>query len=212
MPGLFDSTGFYLVLDKPIHEEFCCFAGLRRWWRSTTILMFPMWYAESEQLLSQCVEGNIYHMRARLRDGREAVLIDPGAVSNLAGDVWVRRVEILAKAHGLRLQLAPLDQNILIEGVGQGTQTCLQRCKVPVQTSAASTFNTFEAPVVPKSSIPGLLGLEELKARNCLLDCKNGILYEIHDNYSITAGKGSVKHQLEPAMSGHWMLPITQYN
>ena len=173
--------------------------------------MLPMWHAESDPTLSQCVEENVYHMRARLRDGREAVLIDPGAVSNLAGDAWVKRVDTLAKSHGLCLQLVPLDQNVLIEGVGKGTQTCLQRCMIPVQTSAASTFNVFEAPVVPQSTIPGLLGLEELKARNCLLDCKNGLLYGIQDKYSIIAGKGSVKHQLEPAMSGHWMLPITQY-
>ena len=72
-------------------------------------------------------------------------------------------------------------------------------------------MTTFEAPVVPDSDIPGLLGLADLKARNCLLDCIQGVLYEVNGQYSLTCGKGSVKHQLEPAMSGHWMLPITEY-
>ena len=213
LPGLFDTNTVYLYLDQ--HNDStstCCLSGLLTWIRSKTISVFPMWTSGQDRLLQQCVEGNIYHMRARLRDGREGLLIDPGAVSNLAGDEWVKRVGRLAKEQGLSMKYSPLDHQILVEGVGNGSQTCAQNCSIPVKTQAPSTFQTFEAPVVPRSTIPGLLGLAELKERNCVLDCKHGFLYEVQGSYSLTAGKGTVKHVLEPAMSGHWMLPITQYS
>ena len=219
MPGLFDYPDSHFLLEfQEIHS------GRPSWLRrlsglcgelcgTTTTTVYPVWETVNDRSLNQIIESanGVYHLRARLNDGREALLIDPGAVSNLAGDRWIKRVGKLAQDKGYSIHFSALNNNIMIEGVGKGAQTCSQKCALPMQTTSASAMTTFEAPVVPDSDIPGLLGLADLKARNCLLDCRQGVLYEVNGQYSLTCGKGSVKHQLEPAMSGHWMLPITEY-
>jgi len=45
------------------------------------------------------------------------------------------------------------------------------------------------------------------------MDCYNGVLYEVAagSEYQLTLPNESKVYALEPAISGHWMLPVTEW-
>ena len=71
---------------------------------------------------------------------------------------------------------------------------------------------TFNAPIVPRSSTPALLGNKALRRNRAIMDCHNGIIYFIGPGgYQILLPPGSQEYKLELSDSGHWMLPVTEY-
>eukprot|EP00972_Heterocapsa_arctica_P014722 2168478-Heterocapsa_arctica.AAC.1 len=56
-----------------------------------------------------------------------------------------------------------------VEGVGMGAQECVERCRVPLALLGGGN-GTYEATVVPDSSVPALLGLILLKRNRAIID------------------------------------------
>ena len=103
-----------------------------------------------------------YHTQVRLVEpAREGLLIDTGAVANLAGESWIRRVEGLALIRGRGSQWRPLPKALRINGVGAGSNSCEHECIVPLALSDG-TEGTFTCPVIGGSEIPALMGLDSL--------------------------------------------------
>ena len=152
-----------------------------------------------------------YHVKARLKDGREAVLVDPGAHDNLTGSAWVDRVRHIADKYGLEVSMIVMPTSLSVGGVGKGSQTCMHKVSVPMALADGS-HGLYHAPVVPNSEMPALLGNKTM--------CRMKVLLNLGDGKFIIPGSGSVRITLpagsrvldmEMSESGHWMLPITEY-
>lgn len=157
-----------------------------------------------------------YHMRSRLTTrGREGLLVDPGAIMNLCGEKWLMRQTELAKATGRHTQIRSAARPMSVEGVGKGAQQCNGEAQVPICLHSATGPRPdlyYEAQFIEDSEIPALLGLDTLKRRRCLLDCYNGILFEIGPGaYNLQVPKGTNRYQLESGESGHWLLPCSDW-
>jgi len=152
-----------------------------------------------------------YLHQPRLHGQREGLLVDPGAHSNLCGDRWLARVgSLMPPPH--KVTVRPLKQEQNVRGVGQGSQRCTNEAAVPIALPNGDRVE-YTAPIVPHSDIPALLGLKSLKMRRCVMDCYQGILYEIAPgtDYRLYVPVGSKTHRLMEATTGHWLLPVTDW-
>ena len=156
-----------------------------------------------------------YHTDTRLRDGRPAILIDPGSVGNLGGDRWARDCSRAAVRAGRRPVEIRRSRPLSVTGVGHGSQSCTHNCRIPVMlrtVQGTSNEGTFEAPIVPNSELPGLLGLHSMRNARALLDMST---LQLHlcgpGNVQYNLPPGSDTYQLEIAPSGHLVLPCGEF-
>ena len=187
--------------------------------------MFPTFPVSHGDLSEVCcrydldLEREIYHSQTRLQNGREALLVDPGAHSSIMGDRFYRRVSELARKHHKVLselqalpEQGPIGSPIKVGGVGKESQTCVDRGRLPCGLEDGS-LGLFEGSIVPDSDLPGLLGNQTQRAQRVILDVGNGkYLIPGPGNVHIELPKGSKVLNLELSRSGHWMLPITHYS
>ena len=119
--------------------------------------IFPWYLPPTESVL---------HARTQLTDGI-GIIVDIGAVGNLAGSTWMSRLVERSTKAGFKTKQESMKRKLDIQGVGHGTQTCEQVHRVPIavtsQTAGVTGLAEFQAPVIPNSEVPGLLGLESLK-------------------------------------------------
>ena len=139
------------------------------------------------------------------------LLVDPGAHDNLIGSRTVDRINRICARHGLSCEFSPLPQTKSVGGVGKGAQFCVLKTKVPTALPGGHRTH-YNAPVVPDSDLPGLLGNQTLMRNRAVMDVGRGILWfcgpgTIH----FQPPPGSIEMKLELSPSGHWMLPITEY-
>ena len=73
-----------------------------------------------------------FHTETRLRDGRPAILIDPGSVGNLGGADWAREVAKVALKHKRKPEQLRRDRPLNVSGVGNGSQECTHNCISPI--------------------------------------------------------------------------------
>jgi len=159
----------------------------------------------------------VFHTETRLKDGRPAVLIDPGSVGNLGGSAWARSVATTAISHGRKPDQKRRDCPLNVSGVGNGSQMCTHNCTLPVafkRTDGTHSRGTFQVPVVDNSDLPGLLGLQSMRDRDAILDMKT---LQLHfagpGDYNLTQHlpPGTETFQCEIAPSGHLVLPCCEY-
>ena len=95
--------------------------------------------------------------------------------------------------------------------MGAGAQQCTESMKVAVALSDGS-LGTYEAPIVPNSPIPGLLGLLSLTEKRSLIDTYSKKIYFVGPGgYKIQLSPGSRALDLENSPSGHLLLPVTEF-
>lgn len=126
-----------------------------------------------EDVLEDSEESTVYHIDTRLPDGRPSPLVDPGSVGNLGGDRWARDCARAAINAGRRPSENQRARPVNVTGVGHGSQECSHNCKLPVMLrrfDGPHTEGTFEAPIVPNSDLPGLLGLQSMRNARAVLD------------------------------------------
>ena len=63
-----------------------------------------------------------FSTETRLRDGRPAILIDPGSVGNFGGGNWAREVARVAMQHNRMPAEHRRDRPLSLTGVGNGSQ------------------------------------------------------------------------------------------
>eukprot|EP00971_Amphidinium_carterae_P350439 6491542-Amphidinium_carterae.2 len=152
-----------------------------------------------------------YHSQVRLKEGREGILLDIGAVKNLCGDKWLQRVTALANTHGHGVSVADMKQSMKVQGVGTGCSETHEQCVVPLALSDGSRA-TYTAPIVRDSELPALWGLEGLARQRAVIDTANNKLYlPGPGGLKISASPGSRVLNLERAASGHLLLPVTEW-
>ena len=156
-------------------------------------------------------QHDVYMSLARLHEGGEALLVDPGAHDNLVGSEWVRRTERILAQYGIDVVRSDMSRPAIVGGVGKGVETCAQQAAVPIMLPGGVTA-TYNAPIVPNSSTPALLGNKTLKRNRAIIDCATGVLMFCGPgDVKIDAPPGTSVMQMQFSDSGHWMLPCTEY-
>ena len=164
----------------------------------------------------------IYHSNAILKDGREGLLVDTGAVFNLTGDKWVHRMATHVP-EDMPIQYEKLQEPQGVMGVGKESSTATHVASVPVgmadQDIEPDDSFRYKATVISGSDVPALLGLNSMTASNGILDLRPGKMhfYTCEDPDAIeikyTPGKEHLVARLKMSMarSGHLMLPCSQF-
>ena len=160
-----------------------------------------------------------YHMQTRLRDGRPALLIDPGSVGNLCGSDWATEVAKAAARNGKTPSYEKRAQPLDVSGVGKGSEKCVYDCKLPIALKQADTdqvtHGNVTIPTVKGSALPGLLGLKSMRENRAILDL---VKMELHflgpADYDLPKNlpPGTDTFKLEIAPSGHLVLPCCEYS
>jgi hypothetical protein len=191
-------------------------SGTQSWTQLTPPETFlPTWNVDGScTQLEHCFHGNTC-----LPDGREGLLIDPGAWSNLAGQSWVHRMCTKALKAGLKVKQERMEKPLNVAGVGHGTNKAEWEVKVPIalgDSDGVVLMHNFSAPTVTGAGkeLPALLGLQSMSKQNSVLEMAEGHEYLTlpgPGGYSVTWSPGTARYKLERAPSGHLILPCDEY-
>ena len=179
--------------------------------KSLSLFHFPWWRVDATE--NPGPDGH-YLIRTRMKDKPgEALLVDPGSPENLCGDEWSKRQQEEARKAGRpNAVYTPLPRQLEVGGVGTGTQIATRSVKVHLGLQGGKE-GTYEAPELPNSSTPALLGQRSLRKARTLLDCFNNKMYCIGSGgYRLHLSPGSEMYQLEESCAGHLMLPCSQFS
>ena len=168
---------------------------------------FPWWPGEWESI-------EVYQSQ-KLEDDEVGLMPDTGAHDNLCGELWARRqAEVCVKA-SKEISQHVTDHPQVVKGVGKGKQTASYEVKLGLgllDTEGEAFEDTFTAPCLEGSSVPGLLGIRSLKKCDALIRCKTGEIWFLgKGGAEIKPSPGSRCFQMKEAPSGHWMIPISHF-
>ena len=100
--------------------------------------------------------------------------------------------------------------------MGQGVQTCTEDVSfqgaVPLKDQDRAVPVRYIGPTIPKSSVPGLLGLETLIKMGAVLDCRNMEMHFLKPEDTLVLPETAITVQSELSPSGHMMLPFSEYH
>ena len=117
--------------------------------------------------------------------------------------------------YGKRLYHEPLAEPRHVSGVGQGSQKAVDKVVLTtglVDTSGQHWEETFSAPCLPNSAVPGLMGIDSLEQNDALIRCKTGEIWFLgKGRVKIEPSPGSRHFQMKKAKGGHWMIPISRF-
>ena len=182
---------------------------------------FPWW---SDTLSAADLEAPLqqtFLIRAKIAGQyREGLLVDPGAHDNLIGIFTVKRIiECIERAGlGHLFKWTKLRKPIPVSGVGNGAPVCEWRVELPIvlEKNGVQSLSTFSAPVVgaddAPASVPALWGVKSQVKRRTIVDLVNNQIHlcgpgQVH----IDAPAASVSIPMESVVSGHMLVPCTNY-
>lgn len=154
---------------------------------------------------------SLYHTQVRLANGREGILVDTGAVDNLAGSQFADRLCNVLSKFGLSMVVRPLRNVLQVQGVGGSGSGCGSEMVAPIALGEGDV-GMYRAPIIPGSPVPALWGLRSLREKRTLIDTYNGKIFFVGmGGYTLSLAPGSTSHSLEQAPTGHLLLPITEF-
>jgi len=104
-----------------------------------------------------------------------------------------------------------MKQKLTIEGVGTGTNEAHEQLTFPLAFQNGER-GSFTSPVVENSELPALLGLESLEQHKAIIDTNRMLLiFPGPAGIRMLCSPGTVVHKLEKSMTGHLLLPITEW-
>jgi hypothetical protein len=177
---------------------------------------FLLHYSSTMETLYPCwdsVDGMqfAFHTKVRLESG-EALLVDTGAINNLAGSRWLQRTSELAARAGQGTEIKQIHGQHTVGGVGTGESRVTHEATVPVafEDGARGSYSTA---VIADSDLPALLALDPMHKRRVMLDLINFKYYEVGPGgVKLTLSPGSRILDMHRAPTGHLLLPITAWH
>ena len=139
-----------------------------------------MWQVEGQGNLGpNTQEEKCYHGLTNLPDGRQGLLVDPGAWSNLAGETWILKMARKAVESGLKVSETKMAQPLKVAGVGTGSNSAEWEIQVPIavcDSEGSVNMHAYKAPVVrgEGKELPVLLGLQSMSRQNSVLEMAPG--------------------------------------
>ena len=176
-----------------------------------TNMFGPWWPAESDEQQSE----EVYLNKMLLSDDEVGIMPDTGAHSGLCGSVWARKQAAVCAEYGKYYGQERLPETRHVSGVGQGSQKTDTKVILTVgmvDTSGQYWEEKFEAPCLPDSRVPGLMGIDSMKHNDVLYRCKTGEIWFLgKGGVKIEPSPGSRHFQMKESKSGHWMIPICRF-
>jgi hypothetical protein len=162
----------------------------------------------------------VYHTATRLLGGKEGLLVDCGAVEDLAGLEHVQRQTAMAEQYGFPTTWSQLDQAKTMSGVGTGAVTCQHQATEHgvLETGELITYSPTVVPPDPQtgkpSNLPALYGLKSMAAENVYMGTRNGLMAFVPPDKTeeIIWPVGTRFRQCEKAPSGHWILVTSHWD
>ena len=194
-------------VEAPLYHPFRTRTGFER--PSNTEDFFPWWQ----------VDELCYHGATQLSDGRQGLLVDPGAWSNLVGETWARNMAKKALAAGHKPKEQRMDKPLNVAGVGTGTNSAEWEVNIPIAVGNDddhTIIDEFRAPSVtgPGKDLPALLGLKSMSLKKGVLEMTDGeeyLTFPGPGGYKIEWSPGTRRMKLERAPSGHLVLPCDSF-
>ncbi|CAK0838336.1 unnamed protein product [Prorocentrum cordatum] len=145
--------------------------------------------------------GENYLVRARMQNrSGEALLVDPGAQVTLLATSGATGWPRDSREQEFHRQFARPSTRFL-RLAARARDPSRQRTLIAIKwhcREAGGQDATYEAPVLPNSSAPALLGREALRDQRILLDCFNNRMYRIGPGgNSLQLSPGSAQYHLE---------------
>ena len=153
--------------------------------------------------------------RLVLGDGQVGLMPDTGAHDGLCGSEWAVALATRCKQASKPYSQKLMPQARMVRGVGNGAQSA--RYEVNLTAGIEDTDGNFYeesyvAPCIENSGVPGLMGIQSLERNNALIRCRTGEIYFLGEGgCDIRPSLGSRRFQMVKAKSGHWMLPVTRF-
>lgn len=165
-----------------------------------TLFQFAWWHSPQA-----------YHASVRLASGKPGLLIDIGAVTNMAGDRWTARQEMLGKEAGQGTVWTDI-KTIVLEGVGKQANEAKRQAITPV-CMPDGNVGTFTSIVVADSDLPALLGLSSIEQQRGVIDTHTRrMIFPGPGGIQYTLSPGSRVYKLEKSLSGHLLLPCAEWD
>ena len=182
---------------------------------------FPWWSDALSNADLEVAERETFLIRTKIEGQyREGLLVDPGAHDNLIGNLTAKRFIVCIERAGLGhlVKWTQLKKPIPVSGVGNGAPVCEWQVELPIvlEKNGIQSMSTFSAPVVGNdhapSSVPALWGVKSQVKHRTIVDLVNNQIHlcgpgKVH----IDAPAGSVCIAMEAAVSGHMLVPCTNY-
>ena len=109
-------------------------------------------------------------------------------------------------------QYTPRAVPLVCSGIGTGSQQTEWNVTHAISVGDGR-LGTFDAPELPDSMTPGILGQKSMKKKRCLIDTFTGRMYEVGPGgYELKLSPGSVQHDLVESSAGHLMLPCSRFD
>ena len=132
----------------------------------------------------------------------------------------MRALAKLAIENGRKPIQIKRERPLSVSGVGKGSQKCTHNCKAPIVLTTTGSSEPsylsgfYEAPVIPDSMIPGLVGLESAIKSRAIIDTVHMRYYmcgpadfDLLEN--LPSGTECV--QCERSPSGHMVMPCAHF-
>jgi hypothetical protein len=176
--------------------------------------VWPWWPVEANTSDPPHVAAGVYHAGTSI-PGKVGLIVDTGAWGNLAGSDWVRSLASCAVEAGFRPQEQRMPKPLVVSGVGKHSQECHWETVLPIALPRADgqhSVNTYTSPVVPNSQVPGLLGLRTMINKRAIVDTVNRQLHLCGPGpVELTLPPGTESFKLEQSPSGHFLLPVSEF-
>ena len=181
--------------------------------------VFPWWPVASDDGIQP--DAPYLLASTSLPEGRQGILVDPGAYTNLIGSDAVRAMAQAALKAGLQPRQERLAKPLHVSGVGKGSQEATWEVILPIAVphleTGIATLHEYRAPVVggKGAHLPPLFGLRSTGSKQGVLETRLGhqqLSFPGPGGYEVTWSPGTVHFPLEPAPSGHLILPTDAFD
>jgi hypothetical protein len=194
-------------------------AGTSSQWSRVPGPFMPMWQYEEQVNPGPDNSEKCYHGLTNLSDGRQGLLVDPGAWSNLAGESWVIKMARKAVDSGYKVAETRMVQPLNVAGVGTGSNSAEWEVQLPIavcDSDGHANLHVYKAPTVrgEGKDLPALLGLQSMSKQNSVLEMAPGnefLTMPGPGGYTVEWSPGAVRYKLERAPSGHLTLPCDAF-
>ena len=153
-----------------------------------------------------------YLAAVRLASGAgAALLVDTGSPSNICGSEWSREMAAESAKAGYAPEYAERERPMRCSGVGTGSQTAEWNVRHRI-CLGDDRVDRFEAPELPDSHTPALLGQNSMAKKRVILDTFTKKFYMVGPGgYEIRLSPGSQVLDMEESKMGHLMLPCSRF-
>ena len=147
-------------------------------------------------------------------EDRQTILLDIGAIHNVAGENTVKQMEKAARDAGLQSTYSQRSRVLAVNGVGEGSAPCYQQADIPIavgyenRPAEQCTYRTNVATGIG-CDLPAIMGSLSMEDRDAVLLLRKGrqqIIFPGKEGYKIEWSAGTKICPIRKADSRHYVI------